>query len=129
MSEKKKFTLEYEIKSSPRILFSFLNEPNGLAQWFADDVTVKDDIYTFYWDGSSEIARIMNHKSQSKIRFKWLADEEDGIDSYFEIGYNIDPITNQVALNVTDFAYPEDKESAILLWNQQVTDLKRILGA
>ncbi|MFM7682398.1 MAG: START-like domain-containing protein [Bacteroidota bacterium] len=45
------------------------------------------------------------------------------------MGYNIDPITNQVALNITDFAIPEDKESAILLWNQQVTDLKRILGA
>jgi hypothetical protein len=92
-------------------------------------VTVKDDIYTFNWDGSSENARLINHKLQSRIRFKWLADEEEGNDTYFEIGYNIDPITNQVALNITDFAMPEDKESAVLLWNQQVTDLKRILGA
>jgi hypothetical protein len=126
---KEKYELEFILNSSPGILEKMFSSPDGLGEWFADDVTVKDDIYTFYWDGSSEIARIMNHKSQSKIRFKWLADEEDGIDSYFEIGYNIDPITNQVALNVTDFAYPEDKESAILLWNQQVTDLKRILGA
>ena len=36
MSDKIKFTIEYEIKSSPRILFGFLNEPNGLTQWFAD---------------------------------------------------------------------------------------------
>jgi hypothetical protein len=126
---KEKYELEFILNSSPGILEKMFSSPDGLGEWFADDVTVKDDIYTFYWDGSSEIARIMNHKSQSRIRFKWLADEEDGIDSYFEIGYNIDPITNQVALNVTDFAYPEDKESAILLWNQQVTDLKRILGA
>jgi hypothetical protein len=126
---KEKYELEFILNSSPGILEKMFSSPDGLGEWFADDVTVKDDIYTFYWDGSSEIARIINHKSQSRIRFKWLADEEDGIDSYFEIGYNIDPITNQVALNVTDFAYPEDKESAILLWNQQVTDLKRILGA
>jgi len=126
---KEKYELEFILNPSPGILEKMFSSPDGLGEWFADDVTVKDDIYTFYWDGSSEIARIINHKSQSRIRFKWLADEEDGIDSYFEIGYNIDPITNQVALNVTDFAYPEDKESAILLWNQQVTDLKRILGA
>ncbi len=126
---KEKYELEFILNSSPGILEKMFSSPDGLGEWFADDVTVKDDIYTFYWDGSSEIARIINHKSQSRIRFKWLADEEDGIDSYFEIGYNIDPITNQVALNITDFAYPEDKESAILLWNQQVTDLKRILGA
>jgi hypothetical protein len=126
---KEKYELEFILNSSPGILEKMFASPDGLGEWFADDVTVKDDIYTFYWDGSSEIARLINHKSQSRIRFKWLADEEDGIDSYFEIGYNIDPITNQVALNITDFAYPEDKESAILLWNQQVTDLKRILGA
>jgi hypothetical protein len=126
---KEKYELEFILNSSPRILEKMFSSPDGLGEWFADDVTVKDDVYTFSWDGSSEQARLINHKLQSRIRFKWLADEEDGVDSYFEIGYNIDPITNQVALNITDFAIPEDKESAVLLWNQQVTDLKRILGA
>jgi hypothetical protein len=126
---KEKYELEFILNSSPRILEKMFSSPDGLGEWFADDVTVKNDVYTFSWDGSREQARLINHKLQSRIRFKWLADEEDGIDSYFEIGYNIDPITNQVALNITDFAIPEDKESAILLWNQQVTDLKRILGA
>ncbi len=126
---KEKYELEFILNSSPRILEKMFSSPDGLGEWFADDVTVKDDIYTFSWDGSSEQARLIHHKLQSRIRFKWLTDEEEGIDSYFEIGYNIDPITNQVALNITDFALPEDKESAILLWNQQVTDLKRILGA
>jgi hypothetical protein len=126
---KEKYELEFILNSSPRILEKMFSSADGLGEWFADDVTVKDDIYTFKWDGSSEQARLINHKVQSRIRFKWLTDEEEELDSYFEIGYNIDPITNQVALNITDFAFPEDKESAILLWNQQVTDLKRILGA
>jgi hypothetical protein len=126
---KEKYELEFILNSSPRILEKMFSSPDGLGEWFADDVTVKDDVYTFSWDGSSEQARLINHKLQSRIRFKWLSDEEDDVDSYFEIGYNIDPITNQVALNITDFAIPEDKESAVLLWNQQVTDLKRILGA
>jgi len=49
MPEKVKFNLEYEINSSPRILFPFLNEPSGLAQWFADEVTFRDGLYTFSW--------------------------------------------------------------------------------
>jgi hypothetical protein len=126
---KEKYELEFMLNSSPRILEKMFSSPDGLGEWFADDVTVKDDIYTFIWDGSSEKARLINHKLNTKIRFMWLSDEEEGMDSYFEIGYNIDPITNQVALNITDFAFPEDKESSILLWNQQVTDLKRVLGA
>lgn len=126
---KEKYELEFILNSSPRILEKMFSSPDGLGEWFADDVSVKDDVYTFSWDGSSEQARLIHHKLQSRIRFKWLTDEEEGIDTYFEIGCNVDPITNQVVLNVTDFAMPEDKESAILLWNQQVTDLKRILGA
>ena len=59
MSDKIKFTIEYEIKSSPRILYGFLSEPNGLAQWFADDVTVKDNTYLFSWDGEQQPAKLL----------------------------------------------------------------------
>ena len=54
MAEKVKFTLEYEIKSSSKILYSFISEPNGLAEWFSDDVRVKDHVYTFIWDDGEE---------------------------------------------------------------------------
>ena len=59
MPEKKKFNIEYEIKSSPRILYSFLNEPNGLTQWFADDVSVRDQVYTFTWDDEQQTAKLL----------------------------------------------------------------------
>ena len=58
MAEKIKFNVEYEVKSSPKILFGFLNEPNGLAQWFADDVTYRDQVYTFTWDGEQQKAKL-----------------------------------------------------------------------
>ena len=126
---KEKYILEYILNSSPRVLENMFSTPDGLGEWFADNVNVKDDIYTFEWNGSSEQARLILNRIHSKVRFKWLCDEEDNLDYYFEIGYSIDSITNQVTLKITDFTSPEDKESAILLWNQQVADLKRILGA
>ncbi len=126
---KEKFELEFMLNSSPRVLENMICTPSGLSEWFADDVNVTDDIYTFEWDGSEEQARLIHGKTGTKIRFQWLSDEEEGLDTFFEIGYHIDPITSSVALRITDFALPEDKESAQLLWDQQVHDLKRLLGA
>ena len=69
MSEKKKFNIEYEIKSSPRILYTFLNEPNGLTQWFADDVNLKDQIYSFTWDDEKQDAKLLVAKENKLVRF------------------------------------------------------------
>ena len=126
---KEKYELEYLFKTLPRVLENMIATPSGLSEWFADDVNVNDDIYSFEWDGNIEKARMINHKVHSKIRFRWLTDEEEQLDTYFEISYYVDPMTASVAVNITDFAYPEDKDSAILLWDQQIHTMKRILGA
>ncbi|NDE62711.1 MAG: SRPBCC domain-containing protein, partial [Cyclobacteriaceae bacterium] len=103
--------------------------PDGLSDWFADDVKVQDDIYTFEWDGNEEQARLLLYKMNSKIRFQWLEDEEEGLETYFELSYIIDPMTNSVILHITDFANPSDKEGNLALWNQAISELKRIIGA
>ena len=42
-----KFELEYEIMTSPRVLFPFLSTEIGLSEWFANNVTFYfDDIET-----------------------------------------------------------------------------------
>ena len=38
-------------------------------------------------------------------------------------------MTSTVSLNVVDFAEPGEIESAKMLWEQQINDLKRIIGA
>ncbi len=126
---KEKFELEYLLKTSPRVLENMIGSPTGLSEWFADDVNANDDIYSFVWDGSVEEARLITHKMNTKIKFKWLADEEEGLDTYFEINYQVDSMTSMVALRIVDFASLEDKEGAIMLWDQQINDLKRLLGA
>lgn len=126
MSEKKKFNLEYEVKSSPKILFGFLNEPNGLAQWFADDVHYKDQIYTFVWDGEEHKAKLLSIKENKLVKFRWL---EDDITCYFEMEILQDELTNDVALGITDFA-PEDLfEERKLIWDNQIQYLISVLGA
>ncbi|MBB6111281.1 MULTISPECIES: START-like domain-containing protein [Mucilaginibacter] len=126
MSEKKKFTIEYEIKSSPRILFSFLSEPNGLAQWFADDVNIKDQVYTFTWDNDAQKAKLLTVKENKLVRFKWVDDDPQ---FYFEMEILQDELTNDVALSVTDFATEDAIAERKLIWDNQIEYLISVLGA
>ncbi len=126
MSDKKKFKIEYEIKSSPRILYSFLSEPNGLAQWFADDVTVKDQIYTFSWDDETQNAKLLGMKENKFVKFRWTDDDPQ---SYFEMEIIQDELTNDVALGITDFATEDNINERTLIWNNQIAYLISVLGA
>jgi hypothetical protein len=129
MTEKVKFELAYLLKTSPKILENMISTPSGLSEWFANDVNIKEDVYTFYWDGSEESARLLSGKNLGKTKFQWINDEENGLDCYFEMSINIDPLTKSVVMHVTDFAYHDEVEEAQMLWEQQINDLKRVLGA
>ncbi len=129
MSKKEKFELEFLFKTSPKVLDKMISTPSGLSEWFCDDVNIKDDIYTFIWDGSEEEARLLTKKTNSKVKWRWIDDEEDGNDAYFEIRYEVDPMTKAVLLTVTAFAEPDEMEDAQLLWESQIEDLKRTMGA
>jgi uncharacterized protein YndB with AHSA1/START domain len=126
MIEKKKFNLEYEVNSSPKILFTFLNEPNGLAQWFADDVTYRDQIYTFTWDDEEQKAKLLSIKENKLVKFKWLDDEPH---CYFEMEILQDELTNDVALSITDFATEDTLHDRRLIWDNQIQYLVSVLGA
>lgn len=126
MFEKKKFTIEYEIKSSPRILYSFLNEPNGLTQWFADDVSINNQVYTFTWDGEQQTAKLLAIKENKLVRFRWVDDDPE---YFFEMEIIQDELTNDVALSITDFAAEDAISERKLIWDNQVEYLISTLGA
>ena len=126
MSEKKKFNIEYEIKSSPRILYTFLNEPNGLTQWFADDVSIRDSIYTFTWDDEQQTAKLIAIKENKLVRFRWIDDDPQ---YFFEMEIVQDELTNDVALSITDFATDDTLAERKSIWDNQIKYLVSVLGA
>lgn len=125
--EKKKYVLEYEFKSSPKMLYSFLSSPNGLADWFADDVNFSNGIYTFHWDKESAKAALVSQKENKSVRFRWLDDEDS--QNYFEMEILQDELTGDIALSITDFAPAEEIREKELIWNNQIENLTRVLGA
>jgi len=121
-----KFELEYILKTSVKVLYPRLSTPSGLADWFADNVDLDGDIFTFYWEGSAQSAKVLFKRRDKAIRFRWLEDE--GEDVYFEFKIRVDDLTNEVALIVTDFAEEDEVEDAKELWNKQIGRFCHNLG-
>ena len=127
MSDLIKYSIEIPINSSVNVLYKRLSTPSGLAEWFADNVNYRGEVYIFIWDGAEESAKLLSKKNNEKIRFKWLEDDQAG--SYFEFRIQFDDITKDVSLIVTDFAEEDEMEESKMLWTNQISDLKKILGS
>lgn len=123
---KEKYQIEFEMHCSPRILFNFLSTPSGLSEWFADDVTIRDGVFSFKWSGSESKAKIIHKRDNQLVKFKWLDDSEEG---FFEFEILTDDLTSDVALVVTDFAAPDDLEESKRLWDTQIHNLRQIIGS
>ena len=127
MDDKIKFELEFPIHASPQLLYQYISTPSGLSEWFADNVNSRGEIFKFIWDGAEEQAKLLSKKNGERIKFKWLNDEDDA--SYFEIRIQVDEITKDVSLMVTDFSEEDEIEETKMLWDNQISDLKQILGS
>ena len=125
---KEKITIEYNLNNaSPNSVWGFISSPNGLADWFADKVECNGRTYTFYWSASQQTARKTGLLNGVFIRFKWL--EEEDPKAFFEFRINVDELTNNVILEITDYAESDEKEDCVELWTKQVATLKRRLGS
>ncbi len=127
--EKVKFQIEFPVNSSKGVLFNAFSTPSGLSEWFCDDVNIKKDVHIFLWDGSEESARMLTKKREEFVKFRWLEDEEDGINSFFEFRIKIDDLTGDTAVVITDFAEEDEMEDSKELWSAQIDRLKQVLGA
>jgi hypothetical protein len=122
-----KFEMEYTLNCSPKVLFSRLSTPEGLGEWFAEKVNVDGDLFSFFWNNAESKARLSALKENKMVRFEWLGMENQE-SNYFEFKIYMDELTNDLALIITDFAEPEEKEDSVFLWDSQIANLKRILG-
>ena len=127
MSAKVKFEIEFPIQASPQLLYNYISTPSGLSEWFAYNVNSRGELFTFILDDSEEQAKLITKKSPERIKFKWL--ENDDESCYFELRIQVDGITKDVSLIVTDFSDDDEEEEAKMLWENQISSLKQVLGS
>lgn len=124
---KEKFNIEYTLRSvSPSVLWSYIGTPQGLSNWFCDDAQQNGKRYTFSWNRMPQDADQSGCRSGVFIRFKWIDDEDPK--AFFEFRIHQIELTGNTILEVTDYAYPDEKQDAVELWNTQIDNLRRKLG-
>ena len=127
MSDKIKYEMEFPIHASPSLLFQYISTPSGMQEWYADNVNSRGEFFTFIWEGSEEKAKLVSKNKGQSIRFQWLDDEDT--DYYFEMRIQVDAITKDVSIMVTDFAEDDEIEEGKMLWENMISELKQLLSS
>jgi len=127
MSAKTKFEMEFVFQASPQLLYQYISTASGLSEWYADNVNSRSEKFTFIWDENEEEAILLKKKSDQYVRFQWS--HADSPEEYFELCIVVDEITKDVSLFVTDFAEEDEVEESKMLWENQIDDLKHVLGS
>jgi uncharacterized protein YndB with AHSA1/START domain len=123
---RKQVIIEFPIKASPALLFNYISTPSGLSQWFCNDVDIRNNTYKFKWDGEETSAELLKKVNNKSMKFKWMNTEKE---EFLEFDINVDELTDDVALVITDYAEEGDEKNTIQLWESQVHDLKSCIGA
>src|SRR5690606_18499124 len=128
MDEKIRFDIEFSIHASPQLLYQYISTPSGLSEWFSDNVNSRGELFTFIWDDTEEQAKLLSKKSDERVKFRWMEDE-DNKNVYFEIKIQVDEITKDVSIIVTDFAEEDEIDESKMLWENMISSLKQVLGS
>ena len=98
-----------------------------MSEWFADNINSRGELYTFIWGETEEEAKLLTKKSGERIKMRWLDDEDTSY--FFEMRIQVDEITKDVSLMITDFAEEDEIEESKMLWENMISDLKQVLGS
>jgi uncharacterized protein YndB with AHSA1/START domain len=125
---KEKIKMEYMLKGgTENIVWSIISTPSGLETWFADKVTTKEKTYTFHWGKTEKReAELIQCRTGNHIRFHWKDDEERK--SYLELRLVYNELTEDLMLEVTDWAEPGEAEDVKDLWDSDIEKMKRVSG-
>lgn len=120
-----KINMEYIFRASPAVLYRFITTPECLVRWFCDGVDIQDDVFTFDWQGSEEVAEMIDDIEEERIRFEWEDGEDD---EYLEFKMYKSAVTNETVLEIVDYCDDNETDAQRDYWNTQITNLRSATG-
>lgn len=121
-----KFTVEFLFRASPNILYKFFTTPDLLIRWFCDEADITGKTYTFFWEGTEEVAFLKDSDEGNMLRLHW--EEADDDDEYLEFSLSKSPVTGETILLITDFCDDDEIEDQKQLWETQIAALRSATG-
>lgn len=126
MSALEKFTLEFHLETTPKLLYTLISSPEGLTRWFAHTIKIGEDVFLFKWEGNEQAARLVQAKDNEYVVFQWLEDYHK--DLFLEMRIETDPMSNGITLVIFDYAEAADLDISKRLWSAQVGQLQRLFN-
>ncbi len=127
-----KFTAEFPINASKKMLFPYISTAGGLSQWFADDVNIDEDkVFNFIWDNENHFAKQVSQRTNNHVKFEFLPNgnpEDEADPSYFELKLELSELTESLYLRITEYTNTDDEEELLDVWEGLVHSLKEIVG-
>lgn len=131
MTKKKLFTADFEIHASVKMLYPYIQSASGLAEWFADNVSISPEkIFTFEWDNETHKAVMSSHRMNHFCKFEFLPEtkEDEKDPSYFELRIEVNEITQSTFIKVFDYSDFDDMDELKDLWEGLIENLKTVVG-
>ncbi|MBR2638477.1 MAG: hypothetical protein IKD40_06530 [Bacteroidaceae bacterium] len=126
MTKKEKFQIEYPLKGSASMIWSYIGTEHGLSTWFADDIKIDGKTFHFFWGKEEErTAVLIAQRNGVYVRLRW---EDENPHTYFEMRITYNEITREHSLEISDFAEPGEMDDQKDLWDSQIEYLKRQSG-
>lgn len=126
-----KFTNEYPINASAKMIYPYLSTASGLAQWFCHDVRLNEDkIYNFIWDNQNHYAEMNSHRTNKSVRFVFLNDlkHHESDPNYMDFCIETSELTQEHYLRVIDYSEETDKDELYEMWDGLIQSLRDIIG-
>jgi len=126
--KRQRIELEFPMHCSANTLYNYISSPAGLSSWFADDVSVHGNNFVFKWDdGEVQEAELVKNVNRKHVKFRWIAGPN--VNEFLEFTIHKDEITDDLALIVSDCAETDDLDELEMMWENQVQNLKKQIGA
>ncbi len=126
-----KFTADYQINTSKKIVFHYLSTASGLQEWFADEVKIDEDKnYIFNFDNEDHHAKMVSMRFNSHVKFEFFdpKDPDNSDHSFIEFKLEENELTQSLFLKVIDFSNDYDEDELEAIWDGMIHKLKEIIG-
>ena len=128
---KHRFTVEYQINASPKILYPYLASPAGLEQWFCQAVNMDEDHrFNFIWDHQNHYAELSSQRTNKSARFVFLDEHKCAVPdaSYLDFAIDFSELTQEVYLRIVDYSIETDEEELQEVWDSLIQTLREQVG-
>ncbi len=126
---KNRFSCEYEIRCSVKLLFGCLTTPSDLEDWFADKVNFVDNqTLEMLWDECWHRAYIQNKRcTASNCHVKYVFQDSKDDPNFIEFKAEHNQMTRTSFLKVVDYSEMTEEE-AKSLWDNLIGNLRHKIG-